>query len=161
MASAVAKESDELLTHVTHDDLLEFGLIPEFVGRLPMVVGLTSLDESALVKILTEPKNALIKQYQRYFGMDGVESSFTDDALKAIAQTAIKHKTGARGLRTVLEETLMEVMYDIPGRNDIRKCVVNAEAVTNKTRPLLLTRGGQTVDVTVIPSATELRGESA
>ncbi|MGH2632593.1 MAG: ATP-dependent Clp protease ATP-binding subunit ClpX, partial [Tepidiformaceae bacterium] len=156
-----SEKSDELLTHVTHDDLLEFGLIPEFVGRLPMVVGLTSLDESALVKILTEPKNALIKQYQRYFGMDGVELSFTDDALKAIAQTAIKHKTGARGLRTVLEETLMEVMYDIPGRSDIRKCVVNAEAVTNKTRPLLLTRGGQTVDITVIPSATELRGESA
>ena len=156
-----SEKSDELLTHVTHDDLLEFGLIPEFVGRLPMVVGLTSLDESALVKILTEPKNALIKQYQRYFGMDGVELSFTDDALKAIAQTAIKHKTGARGLRTVLEETLMEVMYDIPGRTDIRKCVVNAEAVINRTRPLLLTRGGQTVDVTVIPSATELRGESA
>ncbi len=126
-----------------------------------MVVGLTSLDEAALVKILTEPKNALVKQYQRYFGMDGVELVFTEDALKAIAQTAIKHKTGARGLRTVLEETLMEVMYDIPGRGDIRKCVVNAESVLNKTRPLLLTRGGQQVDVAVIPTATELRGESA
>ena len=156
-----SEKSDELLTHVTHDDLLEFGLIPEFVGRLPMVVGLTSLDEAALVKILTEPKNALVKQYQRYFGMDGVELVFTDDALKAIAQTAIKHKTGARGLRTVLEETLMEVMYDIPGRGDIRKCVVNAESVLNKSRPLLLTRGGQQVDVAVIPTATELRGESA
>ncbi len=156
-----SEKSDELLTHVTHDDLLEFGLIPEFVGRLPMVVGLTSLDEAALVKILTEPKNALVKQYQRYFGMDGVELVFTDDALKAIAQTAINHKTGARGLRTVLEETLMEVMYDIPGRGDIRKCVVNAESVLNKSRPLLLTRGGQQVDVAVIPTATELRGESA
>ncbi len=155
------KRKDELLTHVTHDDLLEFGLIPEFVGRLPMVVGLQSLDEAALVKILTEPKNALIKQYQRYFGMDGVELVFTDDALKAIAETAIKHKTGARGLRTVLEETLMEVMYEIPGRGDVRKCVVNAESVTNGIRPLLLTRGGQQVDVTVLPSTTELHGESA
>jgi ATP-dependent Clp protease ATP-binding subunit ClpX len=145
------KRKDELLTHVTHDDLLEFGLIPEFVGRLPMVVGLTSLDETALVKILTEPKNALIKQYQRYFGMDGVELVFTDDALKAIAETAIKHKTGARGLRTVLEECLMEVMYEIPGRDDVRKCVVNAESVLNGTRPLLLTRGGQQIDVNVLP----------
>ncbi|MEX0781028.1 MAG: ATP-dependent Clp protease ATP-binding subunit ClpX [Dehalococcoidia bacterium] len=143
------RRADELLTHVTHDDLLEFGLIPEFVGRLPMVVGLTSLDDESLVRILTEPKNALVKQYQRYFGMDGVELSFTDDALRAIAQQAIKHKTGARGLRTVLEETLMEVMYEIPGRSDVRKCVVSAESVNNHTRPLLLTRGGQTIDVDV------------
>jgi ATP-dependent Clp protease ATP-binding subunit ClpX len=156
-----SQRMDELLTHVTHDDLLQFGLIPEFVGRLPMVCGLTSLDQTALIKILTEPKNALIKQYQRYFGMDGVELVFTDDALKAIAETAIKHKTGARGLRTVLEECLMEVMYDIPGRGDVRKCVVNAESVTNGTRPLLLTRGGQQVDLSVMPSATELHGESA
>ena len=155
------RRTDELLSHVTHDDLLEFGLIPEFVGRLPMVVGLQSLDENSLVRILTEPKNAIIKQYQRYFGMDGVELVFTDDALRAIAETAIKHKTGVRGLRTVLEDTLMEVMYEIPGRNDVRKCVVNAEAITNKTRPLLLTRGGQQVDVTVLPSPSELHGESA
>ena len=153
---------DQLLTHVTHDDLLEFGLIPEFVGRLPMVVGLSSLDAPSLVRILTEPKNALIKQYQRYFAMDGVELVFTEDALKAVAETAIKHKTGARGLRTVLEECLMEVMYDIPGRTDVRKCVVNAESVTKGTRPLLLTRGGQPVDVTVIPSAGDIaRPESA
>ena len=157
-----SQRMDELLTHVTHDDLLEFGLIPEFVGRLPMVVGLTSLDAPSLVRILTEPKNALIKQYQRYFAMDGVDLVFTDDALKAIAEQAIKHKTGARGLRTVLEECLMDVMYDIPGRTDIRKCVVNAESVTNKQRPLLLARGGQPIDVTVIPSAQDLaRPESA
>ncbi|HMO96377.1 MAG TPA: AAA family ATPase, partial [Tepidiformaceae bacterium] len=147
------KRKDELMMHVTHDDLLEFGLIPEFVGRLPMVVGLQSLDESALIKILTEPKNALVKQYERYFAMDGVDLVFTDDALKAIAETAIKHKTGARGLRTVLEETLMEVMYDIPGRNDVKKCVVNADSVLNGTRPLLLTRGGQEID----PNALEHR----
>jgi ATP-dependent Clp protease ATP-binding subunit ClpX len=151
---------NDLLTHVTHDDLLEFGLIPEFVGRLPMVVGLSSLDEESLVRILTEPKNALVKQYQRYFGMDSVELVFTDDALRAIAQTAIKHKTGARGLRTVLEQTLLDVMYEIPGRNDVRKCVVNAESVLNGTRPLLLTRGGQQVDVTMMPT-NELHSESA
>jgi ATP-dependent Clp protease ATP-binding subunit ClpX len=144
------KRKDELMMHVTHDDLLEFGLIPEFVGRLPMVVGLHSLDEEALVRILTEPKNALAKQYQRYFSIDGVELVFTDDALKAIAESAIKHKTGVRGLRTVLEETLMEVMYEIPGRGDVKKCVVNADSVLNKTRPLLLTRGGQEIDMPVI-----------
>jgi ATP-dependent Clp protease ATP-binding subunit ClpX len=155
------KRKDELLTHVTHDDLLEFGLIPEFVGRLPMVVGLQSLDEGSLVRILTEPKNALIKQYQHYFAMDGVELVFTDDALKAVAEMAIKHKTGARGLRTVLEETLMEVMYEIPGRGDVKKCVVNAESVLNRTRPLLLTRGGQQVDVSGPGSTQELRGETA
>jgi len=149
---------DELMLHVTHDDLLEFGLIPEFVGRLPMVVGLQSLDESALVRILTEPKNALVKQYQRYFAMDGVELVFTDDALRAVAEAALRHKTGARGLRTVLEETLMEVMYEIPGRTDVKKCVVNAECVTNKTRPLLLTRGGQEVDTAV---SQELGRETA
>jgi ATP-dependent Clp protease ATP-binding subunit ClpX len=153
------KRKDELMTHVTHDDLLEFGLIPEFVGRLPMVVGLQSLDEDALVRILTEPKNALVKQYQRYFQMDGVELVFTDDALRAIAESAIKHKTGARGLRTVLEETLMDVMYEIPGRGDVKKCVVNADSVLNKTRPLLLTRGGQEVDMPVI--SQELHGETA
>ncbi len=154
------KRADQLLTHVTHDDLLEFGLIPEFVGRLPMVVGLSSLDEDALISILTEPKNALVKQYQRYFGMDGVELVFTDEALRAIAQTAIKHKTGARGLRTVLEQALMEVMYDIPGRGDVRKCVVSAETVLNGQRPLLITRGGGTLEATPAPPATDGR-ESA
>jgi ATP-dependent Clp protease ATP-binding subunit ClpX len=137
---------DQLLTHVTHDDLLEFGLIPEFVGRLPMAVGLRSLDQETLVRILTEPKNALMKQFQRYFSMDGVELAFTDDALKVIADEAIRHKTGARGLRTVLETLLMEVMYDIPGRGDVKKCIVSADTITKKQRPLLVTRGGQTID---------------
>ncbi|MGK2965551.1 MAG: ATP-dependent Clp protease ATP-binding subunit ClpX [Tepidiformaceae bacterium] len=159
-----AQRADELLSHVTHDDLLEFGLIPEFVGRLPMVVGLSSLDQDALVRILTEPKNALIRQYQRYFALDGVELVFTDDALKAIADAAISQKTGARGLRTVLEDTLMEVMYDIPSRGDVRKCLVNADTITKRQRPLLLTRGGQTVDTNVAPIPIvedELRDESA
>jgi ATP-dependent Clp protease ATP-binding subunit ClpX len=149
----------QLLTHVTHDDLLEFGLIPEFVGRLPMVVGLQSLDQDALVRILTEPKNALVKQYQRYLAMDGVELVFTDEALRAIADQAIKHKTGARGLRTVLEDILMDVMYEIPGRGDVRKCVVNGDTVTKGVRPLLLTRGGQAVEPE--PPPAETRSEPA
>ncbi len=142
------QHNDQLLTHVTHDDLMEFGLIPEFVGRLPMAVGLQSLDQESLVRILTEPKNALIKQYQRYFGMDGVELVFTDDALRVVADEAIRHRTGARGLRTVLETALMEVMYDIPGRGDVKKCIVSAETILQKQRPLLLTRGGQTIEPT-------------
>ncbi|MEO6434342.1 MAG: ATP-dependent Clp protease ATP-binding subunit ClpX [Tepidisphaeraceae bacterium] len=152
------KKNANLMTHVTHDDLLEFGLIPEFVGRLPMVVGLEALDEHALQRILTEPKNALVRQYQRYFAMDGVELVFTDDALRAIAQEAIKHKTGARGLRTVLEERLMDVMFELPDRNDVRKCVVSGETITNGVRPLLLTRGGQSVDFDI---PQELRSEPA
>jgi len=140
------RDADEILTHVTHDDLLEFGLIPEFVGRLPMVVGLTSLDQDALVRVLTEPKNAVVRQYQRYFAIDGIELTFTDDALRAIADEAIRHKTGARGLRTVLEDRLMDVMYEVPGRGDVKKCVVNAEVITKRQRPLLLTAGGKSID---------------
>lgn len=152
------QNKDELLTHVTHDDLLEFGLIPEFVGRLPMVVGLTSLDQASLVRVLTEPKNAVVRQYQRYFAMDGIELSFTEDALKAIADEAIRHKTGARGLRTVLEDRLMEVMYEVPSRDDVKKCVVNAEVITKRQRPILLTSGGKSIDMDYEP---EVRGESA
>ena len=140
------ERADELLTHVTHDDLLSFGLIPEFVGRLPMVVGLHSLDVESLVRILTEPKNALVKQYQRYFQLDGVDLVFTDDALTAVAEAALKQKTGARGLRTVLENRLMDVMFEIPARSDVKKCVVNADVITRGKAPLLLTRGGQAAD---------------
>jgi ATP-dependent Clp protease ATP-binding subunit ClpX len=124
-----------------------------------MVVGLQSLDQDALVRILTEPKNALVKQYQRYLAMDGVELVFTDEALRAIADQAIKHKTGARGLRTVLEDILMDVMYEIPGRGDVRKCVVNGDTVTKGVRPLLLTRGGQAVEPE--PPPAETRSEPA
>jgi ATP-dependent Clp protease ATP-binding subunit ClpX len=140
------KRTDELLKHVTHDDLLQYGLIPEFVGRLPMVVSLESLDADALVRILTEPKNALAKQFQRFFGLDSVELTFTEDGLRACAEEAIRHKTGARGLRTVLEDTLMEVMYEIPSRTDIKKCVVSGDTIRGRKRPLLLTRSGQAAD---------------
>ncbi|MGI8553408.1 MAG: AAA family ATPase, partial [Dehalococcoidia bacterium] len=140
------KDIDALLREVTHDDLLQYGLIPEFVGRLPMMVALESLDRNAMIRILTEPKNVLVKQFRRFFALDGVELSFTPEALEACAQEAIAQKTGARGLRTVLEDTLMEVMYEIPSRGDVKKCVVSAESITNRQRPLLLTRAGQTID---------------
>ena len=136
---------DELLKHVTHDDLLQYGLIPEFVGRLPLCVSLEALGKEELRRILTEPKNALLKQFQSFFMMDGVELLFADEALDACAEQAISHKTGARGLRTVLEDTLLDVMYEIPSRTDIKKCVVNGDTIRDHQRPLLLSRTGQRV----------------
>ncbi len=148
---------DELLKDVVHDDLLRYGLIPEFVGRLATVVSLQSLDEDALVRILTEPKNALARQFQEFFSLDGVELVFTDDALKAAAEEALQHKTGARGLRTVLEECLLDVMYEVPSRGDVKKCIVDADAIRGLRRPLLLTRSGQAVDLW----GSEPKGETA
>jgi ATP-dependent Clp protease ATP-binding subunit ClpX len=139
-------QTDQLFSHVTHDDLLQFGLIPEFVGRMQMVVGLHSLDKGAMLRILTEPKNAVVRQFQRFFAIDGVDLSFTPEALEACAEEAIRHKTGARGLRTVLEDTLLDVMYEVPSRGDVKKCVVNAESILRRQRPLLLTRAGQAVE---------------
>ncbi len=136
----------ELMRLVTSDDLLSYGLIPEFVGRVPVVVGVDPLDQKMLVKILTEPKNAIIKQYQKLFALDKVELAFTDDALQAAAQEALRYKTGARGLRTIIEEVLLDVMYEIPSRHDVRKCVISAETIRNKTRPLLLTQAESPVD---------------
>ncbi|MGA2285457.1 MAG: ATP-dependent Clp protease ATP-binding subunit ClpX [Dehalococcoidia bacterium] len=138
--------TDELLKHTTHDDLLHYGLIPEFVGRLPMVVSLTSLGQPELVRILTEPKNALVKQFQRFFAFDGVELVFTDEALAACAEQAIRHRTGARGLRTVLEDTLLDVMYEIPSRGDVKKCVVGGETISGHKRPVMITASGQTIE---------------
>ncbi len=143
----IEAERAAILTHVSHDDLLQFGLIPEFVGRLPVLSTLDPLDVEMMIAILTQPKNAVARQFQRLFGLDGVELSFTDDALKAVAERALAQKTGARGLRTVLEETLLDVMFDIPSRPDIKKCVVSAETVINRQRPLLLTASGSQVDV--------------
>nr|HRC62171.1 ATP-dependent Clp protease ATP-binding subunit ClpX [Dehalococcoidia bacterium] len=136
----------QLLRHVTHDDLLQFGLIPEFVGRLPVVSTLDPLDVDTMVAIFTQPKNAVAKQFQRLFAIDDVELVFTDDALRAIAEAALSQKTGARGLRTVVEDILLDVMFEMPSRAEIRKCVVSADCVTRNRRPLLLTEGGQALD---------------
>jgi ATP-dependent Clp protease ATP-binding subunit ClpX len=141
------KHADELLKHVTHDDLLTYGLIPEFVGRIPVMVALQSLDKDALVRILTEPKNALSRQFTEFFSLDSVELVLTDDALEAAAEEALRHKTGARGLRTVLEDCLLDVMYEIPSRGDVKKCVVDGDAIHGLRRPLLLTRSGQALNL--------------
>jgi ATP-dependent Clp protease ATP-binding subunit ClpX len=128
----------DLLAKVLPEDLIKFGLIPEFIGRLPVVSSVSQLDRSALMDILTEPKNSLVKQYQRIFSMDGVELEFTTDALEAIADQALMRNTGARGLRAILEEVLLEVMYELPGREDVAKCVVNAEVVLDRVNPTLV-----------------------
>jgi ATP-dependent Clp protease ATP-binding subunit ClpX len=120
------------------EDLLKFGLIPEFVGRLPVIATLTDLDEDALVTILTEPKNALVKQYQRLFEIEGVELRFTPEALRAIAKRAILRKTGARGLRSIMEDILLDTMFELPGMSDVHEVVVNEEAVGNTAKPLLI-----------------------
>ena len=152
-----ARTADELLTQVVHDDLLRYGLIPEFVGRIATVVSLQSLDRDALVRVLTEPKNALVRQFQEFFSLDGVELVFTDDALGAAAEEALRHKTGARGLRTVLEDCLLDVMYEVPSRGDVKKCVVDGDAIRGIRRPLLLTRSGQGVEIW----GDEPKGETA
>lgn len=126
----------ELFQQLEPEDLLKFGLIPEFVGRLPVIATLTDLDAAALVTILTEPKNALVKQYQRLFEMEDVQLTFTDDALQAIADRAIERKTGARGLRSILEELLLDSMFELPGEEGIEEVVVNAEAVRREGKPL-------------------------
>ncbi len=128
----------ELFQEVEPEDLLKFGLIPEFVGRLPVIATLTDLDEDALVTILTEPKNALVKQYQKLFEMEDVKVTFTEDALKSISEKAIKRRTGARGLRSILEEILLDTMFDLPGMNGVAEVVVNEETITGKSAPLLI-----------------------
>ncbi len=143
------KVKDQLLQHVTPDDLLQFGLIPEFVGRLPVIVPLHSLDKEALIRVLTEPKNALAKQYQQILALDGVELVFTPEALEAAAEEAMRLKTGARGLRTVLEACMLDVMYEIPSRRDVAKCIVDAEVIRGRRRPILIGRNGQVLDLWV------------
>lgn len=128
----------ELFKEVEPEDLLKFGLIPEFVGRLPVMATLEDLDQDALVEILSEPKNALLKQYRCLFDMENVELSFSDDALRAIAQKAIARKTGARGLRSIIEATLLDTMFDLPGMEGVEEVVINAEVVTGKSKPLLI-----------------------
>ena len=135
------RNAGELMSQVEPDDLLRYGLIPELVGRLPVVGTLDSLDPESLVRILTEPKNAITKQYARFMEMEGVKLDFTEDALKAIAQQALARGTGARGLRAVIEEAMLEVMYDIPSRSDVIGCTISKESILNGAPPLLTFRG--------------------
>jgi ATP-dependent Clp protease ATP-binding subunit ClpX len=128
----------EILAKVEPGDLLKFGLIPEFIGRLPVVATLDELDEEALIAILKEPKNALVKQYQKLFEMEKVNLKFTDGALVAIAREALKRKTGARGLRSILENSMLDVMYDIPSQDRVKEVVVNEDVIAGKSRPMVL-----------------------
>jgi ATP-dependent Clp protease ATP-binding subunit ClpX len=130
----------ELLAQVQPEDLLKYGLIPEFIGRLPVVATLDDLSEEDFVRILTTPKNALVRQYQKYFDFEKVKLKFTDGALQAIAREALRRKTGARGLRSILEEVMLETMYELPSRNDIRECMVTEDVVTKRQQPALLYR---------------------
>jgi ATP-dependent Clp protease ATP-binding subunit ClpX len=133
-------ELGDLLRSVLPEDLVRFGLIPEFVGRLPVVSSVDPLDRAALIDILTTPRNALIRQYQRIFELDGVELEFTDDALEAIADLAILRRTGARGLRAILEEVLLGTMYELPSREDVGRCVIDAATVRDRVNPTLVPR---------------------
>ena len=135
-----SKEEEEgnILSKVRVEDLIKFGLIPEFIGRIPVIATLEELDEDALVRVLTEPKNALIKQYKKLLAMDGVELEFTDDAVREIAREAIERKTGARGLRAIVEEIMLDVMYEIPQAKGIKKVVIDKDVVLKRKQPVLI-----------------------
>ncbi|QSZ27746.1 ATP-dependent Clp protease ATP-binding subunit ClpX [Aceticella autotrophica] len=138
IVSKQEKKIGEILKNIMPEDLLKFGLIPEFIGRLPVVVTLDSLDKESLVRILTEPKNALTKQYEKLFELDGVKLEFDKKALNVIAQKAIERKTGARGLRSILEELMLDVMYEIPSSENIEKCIITEETVLHNAQPTLV-----------------------
>jgi ATP-dependent Clp protease ATP-binding subunit ClpX len=152
-----ASESSELLSEVMPEDLITFGLIPEFVGRLPVVSAVHQLTRDNLVEILTEPKNALVRQYQRFFGYDQIELVFTEDALWEIADHALERETGARGLRSIIELALLDVMFELPSRTDVTKCVLTKETISRGQKPTLVTSGAAAVD----DELDELAEESA
>ena len=134
------RDTGEVFEHCLPEDLIEYGLIPEFIGRLPVVGAVRQLDREMLVRVLTEPKNSLVRQFQRVFELDGVALELTDDALEAVADQALLRGTGARGLRAILEEVLLNVMYDLPGRSDIGRCVIDGDTVQRKVNPTLIPR---------------------
>ncbi len=138
--SLVLHDDKELLNHVQSEDLLKFGLIPEFIGRLPLIAVLRELEEDELIEILTSTKNAITKQYQQLFAMENVELRFTEEALKALAKLAIKKETGARGLRSILEYIMLDIMFDLPSRNDIATCTIDEHVVTRQQQPKLKKR---------------------
>ncbi|UVS77619.1 MULTISPECIES: ATP-dependent Clp protease ATP-binding subunit ClpX [Actinokineospora] len=150
--SKVETDAAEIFAETMPEDLIKFGLIPEFIGRLPVVASVTNLDKTSLVRILTEPRNALVKQYKKLFEMDGVELEFTDTAMEAVADQAILRGTGARGLRAIMEEVLQSVMYDIPSRTDVAKVVITEQTVRENVNPTIVSRA---------PTRRERREKSA
>ena len=143
-----AEERSRIMGQLSHDDLLAYGMIPEFVGRMPLAVALDSLRKEEMLLVLTKPKNALIRQYQRLFHLDGVDLEFTPDALEAVADQALDQKTGARGLRTVVEETLIDVMYDIPSMEGVARCLITGDVIRGTVPPLLFNATGATMQLT-------------
>lgn len=139
-------DEGSIMAKLIPEDLLKFGLIPEFIGRLPVLASLEQLNDAALVQILTEPKNALAKQYQKMLELDGVELEFDEGALSEIAKEAIERKTGARGLRSIIESTMLDVMYELPSREDVKKCIITAKTITDKEKPKLLLEDGTELD---------------
>jgi ATP-dependent Clp protease ATP-binding subunit ClpX len=134
----VIREGENILEQVQPEDLLKFGFIPEFIGRLPVIATLNELSEQALVDILSKPKNALVKQYQKLFEFENVRLKFTDGAIRAVAKEAIKRKSGARGLRSILENVMLDVMYEIPSQSNIKECIISEEVIFNKESPIIL-----------------------
>lgn len=155
--SKVEKDIGSILKNILPEDLLKYGLIPEFVGRLPIIVTLHQLDEKALIEILTQPRNALVKQYAKLFSMDGVELTFEEAALTKVAKRAIERKTGARGLRSILEDIMLDIMFDIPSRNDIKKCVITQDTIETKAPVLTL---GEPTKALGVPAAKTRKRES-
>ena len=132
------KNTREIMKMVQPEDLMKFGLIPEFVGRLPVIATLNELNKSSLIRILQEPKNALTKQFTKLFEIEGVDLSFTDEALDAIANEAFKKKSGARGLRAVMESCMLDMMYEIPSIENVKECIINEDVILKKEKPILL-----------------------
>ncbi|MDR3264169.1 MAG: ATP-dependent Clp protease ATP-binding subunit ClpX [Clostridiales bacterium] len=153
------EEYADLIKHIQPDDLIKFGLIPEFVGRLPVVVGLNALDEAALIKILTEPKNALTKQYNKLFGIDGVKLEFEEGAIAAVAGKAKELKTGARGLRSILEDVMLDIMYEIPDDKTIEKVIVNEKSIREKTPPEIVRKKAEIKKADVIKKQKEIENQ--
>ncbi len=152
-SGSIAEDNQKVLSKMLPEDLLKFGLIPEFIGRLPVLTNLELLDEGALIEILTKPKNALVKQYQKILELDNVKLEFEQDALTEIAKRAIERKTGARGLRSIIEAIMLEVMFDLPSRKDVEKCIITAESVRLEQPPQLIRTDGSQVDLTKKTSA--------
>lgn len=155
------KDIGKLLKQIMPGDLLKFGLIPEFVGRIPIIVTLEALDRAALISILKEPKNALVKQYKKLFELDDVELEFKDEALEAIADEALKRNTGARGLRAIIEETMKDVMFDIPSKEEIAKVIINKDAVSTKMPELIEAENGKRTPIKLKKSRTRKGPETA
>jgi ATP-dependent Clp protease ATP-binding subunit ClpX len=153
--------TEELITKIEAADLAKFGLIPEFIGRLPVIASLAPLGESALTDILLRPKNAVIKQYQKLFSFEGVDLRFTDEAIKAIAQEALKRKTGARGLRGVIESSMLDVMFDVPGMKNVKEVIVDADVIRDAAQPKLVYFSDEEMKVKTEAEKNKKQSESA